>query len=185
MKKNISLLLFLIVLSSCFGTISCQKETNNFKEEHFQSGSSYLIDFTIAGYQTNGILSFDSDNNMHFLHDNPDSPLYGMEEYESNGTMYSNYMGIEWQSDEFITSTGQLNRIFHVLREKSAQAEEKDTYDGEEVIKRQYEFDGNTIILLISEKQKIPLLIQTQWNKIDYEISFLKLNPRNDKKLSA
>lgn len=185
MKKIVYLLLFLILFLSCFTTVSCQKESNYCKEEHFQSGSSYLIELTIEGYQTHGILSFDFENNMHFLHDNADSPLYGLEEYESNGTMHSNYMGIEWESDEFITSTGQLNRIFRVLRETSPQATEKDTYDGEDIIRREYQFEGNTIILMISEKQKIPMLIQTQWNKIDYEISFLKLNPRNDENLSA
>lgn len=163
-KIIISLMLIITVVfgASCSDT---KKDQNQFR---FAPENSFHIKLNSNEIQTDLTFYFDERDSLHLLHDNSDSPLYGLEEIFTEEGVKSRYQELEFNS---LPYSGGVAVVFYALNtiqkvDPTQTKTEQNTIINHFVTKRG-EFD-----FITSSKQE-PLQIKGEKDNLAFVIDFL------------
>ena len=133
MKKTVLALLFLLIfivtsLSGCAARNSGGSDINLGEVE-------YAVGVKIGEWETRGKLFFDREGALHFLHEDPTSPLFSLEEVFQGDFILSDYQSIHYESQNKGYGTGMLWDVFDLIQRgspvKTVKTKEKVIYEYE------------------------------------------------------
>lgn len=163
-KIIISLMLIITIIfgASCSGT---KKDQNQFR---FSPENAFHIKLNSNEIQTELTFFFDERDTLHLLHDNSDSPLYGLEEIFTEEGVKSRYQELEFNS---LPYSGGVATVFYALNtiQKTDPIQtrtEKNTLINHFLTKRG-EFD------FITSSEQEPIQIKGEKDSLSFVIEFL------------
>ena len=131
MKKTVAALFFL-TLSVMIGLCGCGKQDEGGSLID-AGGREYAVGVKIGNWESRGKLFFDGDGALHFLHEDPTSPLFSLEEIFKDGHILSDYHNVRYESQNRGYGTGLFWDVFHRILtqgpDKTAKTKEKITYE--------------------------------------------------------
>lgn len=166
MKKSLVLLLLLTFFILIF-TCGCANK-NPKPSASFDSEDRFLASVKIMDLETKGEIFFDDEKRLHFLHADPTSPLFGMEEIIDGKRIVTNFMDLEYQRDFTSSGTAILKSIFDVLENKNGKTVKENGEITEKFNGEDYSFTLSSSIENPQEKK----IYGNGWDST-FEITFL------------
>ena len=160
---------FFLIFLICIG---CESATKQLEPMLFSPGNEYAVGLKIGTFETKGTISFDENGALHFLHADPNSPLFGMEEVIENGQCTVHFQDITWESDQILPSTARLKELFECIRTLSPTKIKTDSIRDQTAIR--YEFSGEDFLIHFwtDSATHAPICIESQWDGLFYQINF-------------
>ena len=160
------LLIFILLLSSC------EKASEKNKIEPIKAETRYTVGVKTENFQTIGILFIRENGDCHFLHSDPNSPLFGMEEIRSNGKTKIHYQDIEWQGESADTIPTKLCDLFKVIYEGNITYKNTETQNNRDLLLYQLNNDEYSIRLYFNQTNGQIKKILGKFQDQVFEITF-------------
>ena len=166
--------LFCFILLSAFAVMfsSCQPKTEPKKSVSPLLGQQFVVGIKMKEYETKGKLSIGENGTLHFIHTNPKSVLFGMEEVIDDKGITVKYKGIEWPSEEVDTNFASIREVVKEMIENKPVHTEKCEMKGRRATKSVFDVFGAEISYFYEESDQIPLQIRGNVKGMDFEINF-------------
>ena len=151
------LLLFLLL------STGCGKSTEARGPLFFQDESEYHVQIECKDIKTEGIIFFDRDGSVHLIHQDKNSPLYGLEEIFTETGVQCKFHGMELEHLPYYGGTGHIGHALQILRTQAPEQMKKEK-NGKRYV---YNTDSVRLELLCTSKSD-PIRITGQ----DFQINF-------------
>lgn len=154
MKRKISIALFLLTaLTVLF--ISCAKKETLPSQNRFPPETSFHIGIETSKIKTRVSFFFDKEGAFHLLHEDPTSPLLGMEEIFTEDSVRSHFYEMEFVNIPYSGGVGIVYCVLNAIQETSPSeiAREKDS------IVYEYHSDLLSFRFICARDTKSPLKI--------------------------
>ncbi len=165
--------IFVVLMMICvFSFAGCQKANEKADPVLFSPGKEYTVGLKVDSFETKGLLSFEENGALRFLHSDPNSPLFGMEEVTKKGLCTVHFQNITWESDQIIPATARLWEVIEQIRTKSQTEVENDSIREQDCTRYEFSDDDFTVHFWINSATHTPVCIKAQWEGHFLEINF-------------
>ena len=117
-KKHLSLLLLILSAALFFG---CSKTEGKKQQVFFSDQSHYHLGIETGTIKTRAKVNFDEEGALHLLHEDPLSPLFGMEEVFSENCLKCYFDNLEFESPPSYDGIGIVYSVLKFIRENEAE----------------------------------------------------------------
>ena len=159
---------FLCILLGLFFFCSCKAEPQIPNADIFEPNAFYQIGFKEENLQTRGQFHFDENGTLHFLHEDPTSPLFGMEEVKEADCIKTYFNGMEYEN---YTYFGGINVLLDSL-DTIKNTKPTNTAEKEEEIVYRYDAEDLALELVLSKSSRKPIRITGTKNDKNFSINF-------------
>ena len=119
---------------------SCEKKGKNLETE-FSSKFRYLAEVKIGEFETKGEVFFDKEENLHFLHNDPTTLLFGMEEVFCEKKIKTYYKDLEYERDFVNTGTAIIKMLFDTIDLNDAKLNSSKNIFTKKYVGKDFSFD--------------------------------------------
>ncbi|MBE6712639.1 MAG: hypothetical protein E7580_03840 [Ruminococcaceae bacterium] len=164
-KKIVALFCFLLI---AFFSVGCEHKTENEQRAFFPTKTEFHVGIQADTFKTRICFFFDENGACHVLHEDPTSPLFGLEEIFTPDSVNGFYSGMQFQNLPYCGGIGTVYRALVTIRETKPL---KITKDGEKILYT-YENEHLSMVFKYSEKGSLPLTVFGTDNGNEFSINF-------------
>lgn len=173
MRKN---LLFLTIYALVFLLLfsSCAKSRNEGSSSEFFAQGRFEVTIKTPTGKWLGELWLDEEECLHFLHKDPDSILFGLEESTDGEKITCRYKDIAWSCGEINFFLTDLLQGMKALKSATEAKSEKEVIDGVHYEKLSFSGDQLTCALRKEKEAGWPQTMEMIYQGKEYKVTFLK-----------
>ena len=164
-KKIISNIMLCLIV---FSFVGCANQKTDENPYFFNTESAYHIGFKCESGETNAKIFWDLDGALHLLHENSNSPLFGMEEIFTNDGVKSHFHDMEFQNIPYTAGVWSVYRAVCTIQNEKAVSKEK---NGKNTVYN-YQQDGLEFAFSFSEHDLSPIEIVGKDRGLEFVIKF-------------
>ena len=152
------------------GLFSCEKDTGDNPSPLFTE-KEYAAQFRTEGLKFCGAFKLYQDGSLLLIHNDPSSPLYGLEEWSDGKQNRVKLFDVEWKDSETDLFVTKLCRAFTIIEEPISQEGEEEI-NGSKCKMKYYQTSQAFAYLWQDEKSGEPIRFQYQEQGFQLEIDF-------------
>ena len=159
---------FCCILFLIFSLGGCKTKNSIEKAVFFEYDQIYYVGYKIETLQSKGSFRFDKNGDLHFLHEDPTSPLFGMEEVFCKDSVTSYFNGVQYENSSYFGGIADLRDCLLLIHSSKPSAFSKKS--GEKTY--QFDAENTSFKIVLSENDNSPERILGIVNGKEFSINF-------------